>query len=179
MRLWSWLGSLFSPSRPAMMARPGLNGATVRLHWNASQLDVYLENDSPEAHDAVAYWNGLMGRRFFAPPMEAPLHILQAFANPKLRAGMEGAVLVRLDASDSDHGSTLEEYDKRTGRMISAIVTLPGRSRRLADVVKHEFGHVLGLDHSDDGTLMGPHLPPPGYPTPLAGYQLAAVRAIG
>lgn len=176
MSVSSWLGGLFSSGPSALMSRPGLNGASVTLHWEAAQLDVYLENDSAEAYDAVAYWNGLLGRRLFAPPMEAPMHVLTAFADPRVRAGMEGAIIVRVDASEVDHGQTHEEYDKRTGRLINAIITLPGKSKRLADVAKHEFGHALGLDHGPEGTLMAAHLPPPGYPAPLADYQLRALR---
>lgn len=178
MGVWSWLSGLFAPSGPAVMYRPGWTpGSRVRLYWAVTQLDVYLETDSPEAEEAVTYWNGVIGRRFFAPPMLAPTHTLAAFADEKVRAGMEGQILVRVDPTVSDHGDTRHEYDRRTGRAISAVVTLPGTSHRPFDVARHEFGHCLTLDHARDGTLMGPRLPPIGTPVPLDEAQARLVRS--
>jgi hypothetical protein len=161
------------------MTRLGLNGGLVTLHWPAGtgQVDVYLESDSPTAEDAVIYWNAQIGRRFLAPPIPPVADILRAFASPTLRAHLKGAILVRMDETDSDHGVTHLEYDKRTGAIINAVITLPGRSRHPTEVAKHEFGHCLGLDHSGEGTLMAAHLAEGS--TPLAGYQARAVREIG
>ena len=176
----SWLRAAVSSTSPSpFMARLGLHGGMVTLHWPAgtSQLDVYLENDSPTAEEAVFYWNAQVGRRFFAPPIPPVADILRAFADPNLRPHLKGCVLVRMDLSDSDHGTTHIEYDKRTGAIINAIITLPGKSKHPAEVAKHEFAHALGLDHGPDGTLMAAHLA--DGPAPLAGYQARAVKGIG
>jgi len=174
MSIWSWARDLFRLYPPPFMARPGKDpGSIVRLGWRVRQVDVYMADDSVEAEGAVEFWNALVGRRFLAPPVPAIQDVLRAFADPVLRKNMQG-ILVRVDQGDEDHGSTREEYDERTGETLNAVVTLPGRSRRLLDVAKHEFGHGLGLAHGPEGTLMAPHLS--DGPNPLADYQLRAVR---
>lgn len=152
-------------------------GSLVTLHWRSiPQVDVYLESDSPSAEEAVIFWNGIIGRSFFAPPIPAIPDILRAFADPLIRANLKGAILVQVDATERDHGETDVRYDKRTGEMINAVITLPGFAHRPVETARHEFGHGLGLDHGPDGTLMGRGLT--DGPSPLASYQAKAVKGL-
>lgn len=178
MGVWSWLSGLFAPSGPAVMYRPGWTpGSKVRLYWPEFPLDVYLETENNQAYAAVDYWNRVAGKRLFNEPIPAINDILRAFGDRQIRAYLKRAVLIRTDITTSDHGDTQEEYDKRTGEMISALVTLPGASKRPQDVALHELGHVLTLDHAREGTLMGPRLPPIGTPVPLDEAQAKLVRS--
>lgn len=176
MSIWSTVRDLFRLHAPPFMTRPGdPPGTVVTLGWRVEQIDVYMADDSVEAEEAVEFWNGVIGRRYLAPPMPAPPDVLRAFADPVLRRGMKG-ILVRVEPTDLDHGDTKEEYDRRTGETLNAIVTLPGLTPRSVMVARHEFGHGLGLAHGPDGTLMAPRIT--DGPNALAAYQAQAVRGM-
>jgi hypothetical protein len=48
-------------------------------------------------------------------------------------------------------GNTKHQYDKRTGEILTAFVSLaPNLSSTLAErIISHEIGHVMGLDHDE------------------------------
>lgn len=84
---------------------------------------------------------------------------------PADEAVPKGFVLLRVE----DDGARLEDdkragvadvrWDESSGLIGAAVVTLPSESTFALQIVLHEFGHVLGLDHSAlEGSMMLPYL---------------------
>lgn len=163
--------------RPWLELAGDMPGTSVTAHWDALPLDVYVveQGGDAEALAAVDYWNATAQHRVFREPTEALPETLHAFEHEATRAGLVGAVLVRGDGADPGHGETDLRYDRRTGRLINAVVSLHSRPVRI-EVAYHELGHALGLAHGPEGTLMAPRIGTG--PLPLADYQLAAVRGL-
>ena len=94
--------------------------------------------------------------------------LVSAFHDEKARASLRSTVLVMGDGPiDMRHlGSTDLRYDERNGQIFNAIVLMPPRDQAIEalglgdpahgqqlayQAALHELGHVLGLDHDDEG----------------------------
>lgn len=160
---------------------PCLPGAPVThtAFWAQVPIDVWVRDPEADlvASAAVAWWNAQAGRPLFNPPAPALPATIAIFADREKRPLLERAVLVVVHGDDAGHGESDFRYDRRTGRLINVVVSVPAKPLRI-EVVHHELGHALGLAHCPiEGTLMHQGLPPVGE-VPLADYQLRAVRSI-
>lgn len=94
---------------------------------------------------AAQYLSDVAGRPLFLAPLQA-LDQLQLDR-------ISGVVLQDDAGMDPFHGRTDLRWDKRTGHLMSAVVTFPQLDLERAIVARpvalHEACHVLGLDHDD------------------------------
>lgn len=80
----------------------------------------------------------------------------------------------------ADSGSCEHRYDKRDGRILAALVTLPWVANGLQKhVCLHEQGHVLGLDHDDrTDSVMYPVLSERQTPGALSEVDVERLRTV-
>jgi len=141
---------------------------------------VYERDLSPEqrtqVHDAFSYWNTTIQQRLWidggpvADDVEpAEGYTVVQFAEPPGK-------------SDGACGVTFFTYFPLSC-ISKAVIYITARCKlsgaRLQSVLRHEIGHAMGIDHSDDpGQLMYPamgHYPDPGV---IYGEELDAVRGV-
>lgn len=138
----------------ALVRRPGdpgfLRRGGVELRWDRAflPLDLFVSPDLPgEVYPALesarAELNDAVGREALSPPLDWRLDREPVGATAAL-------VYVRpRDPGLGAGGTTEHRYDLRTGRILSATVSIAPGTPLLERVVLHELGHALGLD--DDG----------------------------
>lgn len=156
MSLWSSLKSLFKPLDRGFLVRDG-----HELKWGRSQsVPVYFHPDTPDRivdalRNSTRRYNDLIGRDVFFWPMPAVEPMLPYFADAELRklfSDTNNLVLFECKLPSDNLGRSSIYYDKRNGRMRSVLLECSSHARlHLVDeIIDHELGHVLGLDHDDD-----------------------------
>lgn len=198
--LWCTL-SVLQPSAPSCAAP-----------WN-SPLKIALaaaDDDSriPLVHESVHFWNGILEaagasfrlgpvRRETVPEIHAVLRAMsagklesgQTFPCPSFLDGMETDLLIIL--TDADIVSFTEHWEERGKAMIviksdkTPPLSLPNVSR---NVIAHELGHVIGLEHNADATTLMCGRPsfcrpdafasPSSHFLPLTGEEKALLRSL-
>lgn len=188
MSWWARFLNQFRPA-PATPVSALDRGFMVRdghcLKWDRARLpiDVILAPGNPnagryleEAISATAAWNGVVvpPRQLFMRPTDAAApQLLEAFADSTKRKRLRGMVLIKaIDRPAHTWGTDRHlaqsdfHYDKRTGEIFNVIVTVPAYTQAIVygqqylyQMLVHECGHILGLDHDDSPeSIMWPKL---------------------
>lgn len=169
MGLLDWLKWAFSAPAPyvkdaGFMVREGkeLRWARARLPIDVmlhpSAADYFREYDS-----AVRMINtGLGIKVFMLPTTVLTDSMADAWEHEKKRDLLRGMLLVKgtgMYAANKAHlGDSDLRYDKRSGEILNVLTTLPPKNEVVDalgqqytwQMVAHECGHVMGLDHDGD-----------------------------
>lgn len=165
-------------------------GASHNLYWQFARVGVdetlLSEDYRRQAQEAIDSWNEAVSEFRFDRGSGGFCDIDDSITS--LGFGLEGC-------SGESLGDALTmtrlRWDERTGEILDADIVFNPNASLLEDreifrqVVMHELGHVIGLDHSDacdnsgDGTLMQSFLSPsaPRIRRPTAD-DIAGVQAI-
>lgn len=141
-------------------------GTRLPLRWRQQELPltVYILPRADFAlraacHRAVLAFNRQTGLALFESlPQAVPdmpvgpsvvVEIARVDENGLIRGGDGRPLVARTDLN----------WDPDTGYILSATIVLPDASGDYHELLLHEFGHALGLDHSlEDGSVMYPWL---------------------
>lgn len=139
------------------------NGFMLRdgkpLLWPlGTRVEVYVVDDIEDhwlglVTAACNVFNRAIGHPFFLHPELAIPELVRTFNDSTKRPHLHNIALVTIGEVDPFHGSTDLRYDKRTGAIINALITLPRSAHSPSAALRvatHEFGHALGLDHDRD-----------------------------
>lgn len=91
------------------------------------------------------------------------------------RSPPAGHVTLRL--SDDEDGHTKHKYERDTGRILSAEVSVPEDAKYMVSLMLHELCHALGLDHDEStSSIMYPTLESGRAPGELSEADIKRLR---
>ena len=180
MSVWTTLKNLLLPLDRGFLVR---GGRELKWRRDALPVPVYFHPDTPEAmvnavHRATSRFNDAIGTLLFFSPAAAVAEMLPYFEDDELRKGFSqrnNLVLVAPGFGDPK-GHTYLQWDTRTGELRTALVHIPINvaGHVLAEMMEHEIGHVLGLDHDGSAdSIMFHRLRPAWAPRARDGAEVA------
>jgi hypothetical protein len=162
---WTDRGWMLTKDGKPIRWRPGV---LLTVWYRKDLAAVYVD----ELFAATRYFNDAIGRTVFDSVAKAP----EAFRFDQLPPA--GSSLVSVfddDGAEPNHGQTTFTNTPE-GEMERARVQLPEAQIHLArKLIRHEFGHVLGLDHDEQrGSIMYPSIQ--GRPQALGTGDIKRLR---
>jgi len=174
MSIWSFFHNLFSSKDVDTKDEEGLiERDGLPLIWKADSVEVKISSQLPFRYlgtcsEGIRRINAVIGREFLVINTDQLCNNnlpYIAFSDP----AMYGYIYIRMKIADIDGSGDLNtattehQYNKQTGQILSAVISLPDCPKRSNGygredkIMLHELCHAIGLDHdANKNSIMYP-----------------------